>query len=400
MTVRFALQYIISMIITPMIRNNVCMSAHPVGCERQVRAQIEYAKAHPVENGPRNVLVIGASTGYGMASRIVAAYSAGAATFGFFFERPGTDTRSGSAGWYNNTAFEKAAKGDGLAAYSINGDAFSDEVKTDVVELIREHSKEVDLVIYSLASPMRTAPETGTTYRSVIKPIGSPFSARTLDSVTGEIIDFHQEPATEEEIEATVKVMGGEDWQRWIEVLGNEGLLAPGVITLAYSYIGPPLTDRIYRQGTIGKAKEHLERTARIIDTALQSTAGRAFVSVNKALVTKASAVIPVVPLYVSLLFKVMKSKGIHEDCIHQIVRLFSERLYSGREVLVDEKGRIRLDDLELRPDVQSEVARLTDEISDDNLHDIADFDGYWKAFLSFHGFGVEGVDYSAEVEP
>ncbi|MBN1686326.1 MAG: trans-2-enoyl-CoA reductase family protein [Spirochaetales bacterium] len=388
------------MIITPMVRNNICVTAHPVGCEHQVHAQIAYAKGHPVENGPKNTLVIGSSTGYGLASRIVAAYSAGAPTFGVFFERPGAEKRSGSAGWYNNRAFENAARRDGLAAFSINGDAFSDTVKDEVAELIRKSSKTVDMIVYSLAAPVRTDPETGITYRSVIKPIGSSFNARTLDPETRQIIDFHQDPATEEEIESTVKVMGGEDWQRWIEFLGKRGVLAPGTVTLAYSYIGPPFTGRIYRQGTIGMAKDHLERTAGVIDAMLKRSGGRAFVSVNKALVTRASAVIPVVPLYISILYKVMKSKGIHEDCIHQIVRLFRERLYANGDIPVDEEGRIRLDDLEMRPDVQAEIADSMEKISDDNLQDIADLDGYWKAFLRFHGFGIDGVDYSADVAP
>jgi len=388
------------MIITPMIRNNVCMNAHPAGCEAQVRSQIEYAKAHPVENGPRSVLIIGASTGYGIASRIVAAYSAGAVTFGLFFERPGSEKRSGSAGWYNNRVFERAAHDDGLAAYGVNGDAFSDEIKHRIVDLIREKTGTVDMVVYSLASPMRIDPDTGITYRSVIKPIGEPFEARTIAPETGEVTKAHVEPATGEEIEATVKVMGGEDWLRWIDLLNDENVLAERTITMAYSYIGPSFTSGIYREGTIGKAKDHLEETAATINGKLKNSGGRAFVSVNKALVTKASAVIPVVPVYISALYKVMKAKGIHEDCIHQIVRLFTERLYAPGEVPVDDKGRIRLDDLEMRRDVQTKVAHLMNESADEELKEVIDFDGYWAAFLRFHGFGIEGVDYAADVEP
>ncbi|MBT3274856.1 MAG: trans-2-enoyl-CoA reductase family protein [Spirochaetales bacterium] len=388
------------MIITPMVRNNICMNAHPDGCASQVLRQIEYAKKYPMTNGPKNVLVIGSSTGYGLASRIVSAFSSGAATYGIFYEREGGEKRSGSAGWYNNISFEKLAREEGLKSHSINGDAFSDQVKEQAVSLIRENSGTVDMVIYSLAAPVRVDPVSGETHRSVIKPIGNSFSSRTLDSMTGDFIDFHLDPATDEEIAATIKVMGGEDWERWIQLLGDEGVLDPHALTVAYSYIGPPATKAMYRDGTIGRAKEHLEETARRLNARMGESGGSAYVSVNKALVTRASAVIPVVPLYISLLFGVMKTKNIHEDCIQQIVRLYSDKLFNERDVPVDEMDRIRMDDLEMREDVQAEVDELWSKITVENFKNLADFDGYWKAFLQFHGFGVDQIDYSVDVKP
>ena len=388
------------MVITPMVRNNVCMNAHPLGCASQVRRQIEYARQRPLTNGPKSVLVIGSSTGYGLASRIVAGFSSGATTYGIYFERPGADRRSGSAGWYNNIAFESIAAEEGVSALSINGDAFSDSVKEQTIKLIRDNTGTVDLVVYSLAAPVRTDPETGTTHRSVIKPIGDVFAAKTLDSMTGEFFDFSLDPATDEEIEDTIKVMGGEDWERWIDALSEAGVLADGVLTVAYSYIGPPATGPMYRNGTIGRAKEHLEATAKLLDKRLNAAGGRALVSVNKALVTRASAVIPLVPLYISILFRVMKNRGIHEDCIHQVDRLFAEKLYGCGGIPTDPEGRIRLDDLEMRSDVQAEVRELWAKLTEENLREVADFDGYWSAFLGFHGFGLDGIDYEADVEP
>jgi enoyl-[acyl-carrier protein] reductase / trans-2-enoyl-CoA reductase (NAD+) len=389
-----------TMVITPMVRNNICMNAHPVGCAFQVERQIDYARRRPLSNGPKSVLVIGSSTGYGLASRIVAGFSSGATTYGIFYERPGASKRSGSAGWYNNIAFEEIAAQEKLSAFSINGDAFSDDVKERTIKLIQDNTGSVDMVIYSLAAPLRTDPDTGTTHRSVIKPIGEGFAATTLDSMTGEFIDFSLDPATDDEIAATIKVMGGEDWERWIEALTEGGVLAHGAVTVAYSYIGPPATGPMYRNGTIGRAKEHLEATAKTLDSRLGVIGGKAVVSVNKALVTRASAVIPVVPLYISILFRVMKNKGIHEDCIHQVDRLFADKLYGGGDITTDEEGRIRLDDLEMRTDVQAEVKELWSGLTEENFRELADFDGYWSAFLGFHGFGIDGIDYEADVDP
>lgn len=382
-----------------MIRNNVCLNAHPEGCGKQVESQIDYVRRKGHVDGPKNALIIGSSTGYGLASRITAAFASGASTIGIYYERPGNQKRSGTAGWYNNLAFDQAAADAGIPAVSINGDAFSHEVKQQAVDAIRRQGGSVDLVIYSLASGVRTDPETGETYRSVIKPVETGFSTKAVDPATREVFDYHAEPASEEEIAATVKVMGGEDWQEWIRVLLASNVLSAGAVTVAYSYVGPSVTNPIYREGTIGKAKEHLEATASELRTMLAPAGGNAYVSVNKAMVTRASAVIPMVPLYISILFKVMKEKGIHENCIHQTYRLFSERLYSSGEVPVDDEGRIRLDDLEMRADVQSEVASVWKRIASDNSGSLADFDEYWKMFLQFHGFGVGGVDYDRDVE-
>ena len=387
------------MIIKPMIRNNICLNAHPVGCRKQVESQIDYVRRKGPIAGPQNILVIGSSTGYGLASRITAAFASRASTIGIGYERPAAGQMTGTAGWYNTLAFDQAAADAGIPSVSINGDAFSDEVKTQAVEAIRRLGGTVDLVVYSLASPVRTDPRTGETFRSVIKPIGDGFTSKTVNSTTGEVVDYHAEPASEEEIAATVKVMGGEDWLEWVRLLIASKVLARGATVVAYSYVGPSATNAVYREGTIGKAKEHLEATALQIREMLAPVDGRAYVSVNKAMVTRASAVIPMVPLYISILFKVMKEKGIHENCIHQIYRLFSDRIYHGGEVPVDDEGRIRLDDWEMRRDVQSEVSRIWKRITSENIGSLADFDGYWNTFLQFHGFGVEGVDYTREVE-
>lgn len=345
------------------------------------------------------MLVIGSSTGYGLASRITAAFASKASTIGIYYERPASDKKTGTAGWYNSLAFDQAAEREGIPAVSINGDAFSDDVKRQSVDAIRRLGGTVDLVIYSLASPVRTDPKTGETYRSVIKPIGESFSSKTVDSTTNEVIEYHAEPASDAEIAATVKVMGGEDWLEWMRLLLVSGVLARSATAVAYSYVGPTATNAVYREGTIGKAKEHLEATASEIRKMLAPTGGNAYVSVNKAMVTRASAVIPMVPLYISILFKVMKEKGIHENCIHQIYRLFSDRLYGGGEVPVDGEGRIRLDDWEMRADVQSEVDRIWERIASENIGSLADFDEYWTMFLQFHGFGVRGVDYNRAVQ-
>jgi enoyl-[acyl-carrier protein] reductase / trans-2-enoyl-CoA reductase (NAD+) len=388
------------MVIQPKVRGFICTTAHPVGCARHVEEQIEYVKSQGQISGPKKVLVIGASTGYGLASRIVAAFGCGAATVGVFFEKPASDTRTATAGWYNTAAFEKAAREAGYYAKSINGDAFSDEIKQQTIDLIKQDLGQVDMVVYSLASPRRTHPKTGETFSSVIKPVGKTFTSKTVNVHTGEVSEVSIEPATEDEIRQTVAVMGGEDWEMWIHALNEAGVLAPGAVTVAYSYIGPELTWAVYRDGTIGRAKDHLEATARKLDEYLKGIVGSAYVSVNKAVVTQSSSAIPVVPLYISLLFKVMKDKGLHEDCIHQMYRLFKERLYGQGPVPVDEKGRIRIDDWEMRSDVQEAVASRWNELSTDNLEQLSDIEGYRKDFYKLFGFGLDGVNYEEDVNP
>lgn len=385
------------MIIEPRMRGFICLTSHPVGCEQNVKNQITYIQSKGSINGPKKVLVIGASTGFGLASRITSAFGSDAATIGVFFEKPPVEKRTASPGWYNSAAFEKEAHKAGLYAKSINGDAFSKEVKQQTLDLIKTDLGQVDMVIYSLASPVRTHPDTGVTHRSVLKPIGETFTNKTVDFHTGVVSEVSIEPATEEDIENTVIVMGGEDWAMWIEDLKNADLLAPGATTIAYSYIGPSLTEPVYRKGTIGRAKDHLEATAFSISESLQDMDGKAYVSVNKALVTQASSAIPVIPLYISLLYKLMKEKLIHEGCIEQIQRLFAERLYSEKHLELDQKGRIRIDDLEMREDIQSKIAALWEESTTETLPQIGDLAGYKQDFLNLFGFGFEGVDYDAE---
>lgn len=389
------------MIIKPKVRGFVCVTAHPEGCAAHVQQQIDFVRAKgPLKDLPKRVLVIGASTGYGLASRIVPAFAGGAATLGVFFEKPGEEGRTASAGWYNSVAFEKAAHVEGLYAKSINGDAFSESIKQQTIEAIKADLGTVDAVIYSLASPRRTHPRTGGTFKSTLKPVGAPFSAKTVDTDKGLVTDITIEPANEQEIADTVAVMGGEDWAMWIEALSEAGVLAPRALTVAYSYIGPDLTWAIYRNGTIGRAKEDLEATAQKLTEKLAVTGGRAWVSINKALVTQASSAIPVVPLYISLLYKVMKAHGLHEGCIEQIQRLFAERLANGAVPQPDEAGRLRLDDWEMREDIQKEVAALWPQVTTENLPTLSDISGYRAEFLRLFGFGLEGVDYGAESEP
>ncbi len=389
------------MIIKPKIRGFICVTAHPAGCAAHVQEQIDYVKAKgPLRDMPKRVLVIGASTGYGLASRIVPAFAGGAATVGVFFEKPSENGKPASAGWYNSCAFEQAAHTAGLYARSVNGDAFSDEIKTRTIDLIKADLGQVDLVIYSLASPRRTHPKTGVTSKSVLKPIGAPFTAKTVDTDKGTVSGITIEPANEQEIADTVTVMGGEDWEMWIDALTAAGALAAGAKTVAYSYLGPDLTWAIYRAGTIGKAKEDLEATARRLHDKLSAQGGAAFVSVNKALVTQASSAIPVVPLYISLLYKAMKEQGLHEGCIEQLQRLFAERLYNGASPQLDTEGRIRIDDLEMRPDIQATVAKVWPEVTTENLAAVSDIAGYRQEFLRLFGFGLAGVDYEAEVDP
>ncbi|MDI6050073.1 trans-2-enoyl-CoA reductase family protein [Flavobacterium sp. XS2P24] len=385
------------MIIEPRMRGFICTTSHPKGCEQNVKNQIEYIKSKGPINGAKKVLVIGASTGFGLASRITSAFGSDAGTIGVFFEKPPTEGKTASPGWYNSAAFETEAHKAGLYAKSINGDAFSNEVKQQTLDLIKADLGQVDLVIYSLASPVRMHPVTGVLHRSVLKPIGGTFTNKTVDFHSGKVSEISIEPCSGDDIENTIAVMGGEDWAMWIDALKAQNLLAPGATTVAYSYIGPSLTEAVYRKGTIGRAKDHLEATAFAITNSLAAIDGKAFVSVNKALVTQASSAIPVIPLYISLLYKIMKEEGIHEGCIEQIQRLYQERLYTGNEVPVDEKGRIRIDDLEMRPDVQEKVAKLWIEAVTENLSEIGDLEGYRKDFYNLFGFDVAGVDYKAD---
>jgi enoyl-[acyl-carrier protein] reductase/trans-2-enoyl-CoA reductase (NAD+) len=386
------------MLIQPKIRGFICTTAHPEGCAAHVQQQIDFVKSQPpLPHPPKNVLVIGASTGYGLASRIVPAFGGGARTIGVFFEKPGAETKTGSAGWYNTVAFETAAARDGLYARSFNGDAFSNEMKQAVIEAIAKDLGTVDLVVYSLASPRRTDPTDGQTYNSCLKPIGAAYTQKTLNTDKAEVYPITIEPASDEEIRNTVKVMGGEDWELWMDALASGGVLAPGARTVAYSYIGPDLTFPIYTNGTIGRAKEHLEQSA--IRLNQRFGAGSAFVSVNKALVTQASSAIPVVPLYISLLYKEMKRHGLHEGCIEQIQRLFATRLATDQPPELDAKGRIRIDDWEMRPEIQAAVEMAWNEVDTENLRRVADFEGYQSEFLKLFGFGLPGVDYAAETD-
>ena len=385
------------MIIEPRMRGFICTTSHPKGCEQNVKNQIEYIKSKGPIAGAKKVLVIGASTGFGLASRITSAFGSDAATIGVFFEKAPSEGKTASPGWYNSAAFENEAHKAGLYAKSINGDAFSNEIKRQTLDLIKADLGQIDLIIYSLASPVRMHPVTGVLHRSVLKPIGSTFTNKTVDFHSGKVSEISIEPCSGDDIENTVAVMGGEDWGMWIDALKAENLLAPGATTVAYSYIGPSLTEAVYRKGTIGRAKDHLEATAFAITDSLADIDGKAFVSVNKALVTQASSAIPVIPLYISLLYKIMKEEGIHEGCIEQIQRLYQERLYTGNEVPVDESGRIRIDDLEMRADVQEKVAKLWIEAVTENLSEMGDLEGYRKDFYNLFGFDVEGVDYKAD---
>jgi enoyl-[acyl-carrier protein] reductase / trans-2-enoyl-CoA reductase (NAD+) len=388
------------MIISPKIRGFICTTAHPEGCAQHVAQQIAVVKNRgPIPGGPKKVLVIGSSTGYGLSSRIAAAFGSGAATIGVFFERPGEPDRPATAGWYNTAAFENAAKADGLYARSFNGDAFSDPVKAEVIAAIKADLGQVDCVIYSLASPRRTHPKTGEVFKSVLKPIGASYTNKNLNTTSGVVNEITIEPTTGDDVAQTTAVMGGEDWELWIDALLEAGVLAEGAQTIAYSYIGPELTWPIYKNGTIGLAKEDLERTQQALDNKLAALHGKAWVSVNKALVTQASSAIPVVPLYISLLYKIMKAEGTHEDTIEQMDRLFRERLYNGKPQ-PDEAGRIRVDDWEMTPAVQSQIAQRWSEVTTENLTALSDFDGYQSSFLRLFGFGLPGVDYTADTDP
>ncbi len=389
-------------VIHPKVRGFICTTAHPIGCAQNVQEQIDYVKSKgPITGGPKKVLVLGASNGYGLASRITAAFGSGAATIGVFFEKASDGKRTATAGWYNSTAFDAAAHKAGLYAKSLNGDAFSDDMRRQVCDLIKKDLGQVDCVIYSLASPRRADPKTGELFKSVLKPKGKPYTNKSIDFEKNEVTTVTLEAATDDEVAQTVKVMGGEDWQLWIEALEKENLLASQAITVAYSYIGPDVTTAVYRNGTIGAAKDHLEATARQLDERLKKRGGRAFVSVNKALVTQSSSAIPFIPLYFVLLMKTMKAKGVHENCIQQIVRLFHDRLYNNRPmaaVPTDDQGRVRIDDWEMRADVQAEVGKLWETVGSGNVQQIADVQGYNDDFLRLFGFNIKGVDYDADV--
>ncbi len=387
------------MVVKPMIRNNICMNAHPEGCRLHVLEQIAYVKKQKKFTGPKKVLIIGGSAGYGLATRIAAAFGGGADTLSVAFEKAASDKRGATVGWYISEAFKKEAEKAGLVAENIYGDAFSFEIKDETVARIKALFGKVDLVVYSLASGMRPDPVSGIQYRSVLKPIGGTYRAKSVNPMTGELAEVEIAPAAPEEIEATVKVMGGEDWEMWIDALLKAGVLADGAVTMAYSYIGPEITMAVYREGTIGRAKEHLENTAKKLTKKLASLKGAAYISVNKALVTRASAVIPVVPLYLGILFRVMENKGLHEGCIEQMYRLLSDRLYAGGPVPTDGEGRIRLDDWEMREDVQREVLDIWKKIDQDSVKKYADFGRYQKDFLNLHGFGYDGIDYEKDVE-
>lgn len=421
------------MIIKPMVRSNICLNSHPKGCAKSVYDQIAYTKAQKAareantlsgynerkDNGnkaPKNVLVLGCSNGYGLASRITAAFGYDAATIGVSFEKAGSAEKWGTPGWYNNLAFDKSAKEAGIFSYTIDGDAFSNEIKAEVIKAAKENNMKFDLVVYSLASPVRTDPATGILHKSVLKPFGKPFSGKTLDPFTGALKDIAAEPANDEEKFNTVKVMGGEDWKLWIDQLTEAGVLNEGCVTVAYSYIGPEVSQAIYRNGTIGKAKEHLEATAHELNKQLSAMKGAAYVSVNKGLVTRASAVIPIIPLYLATLYKVMKKDGSHEGCIEQINRLFNARLYGNpagkaaeicslldckndsKNVPVDSENRIRIDDLEMNPEVQKQVDAIMPTITDENSAEVTDLAGYRHDFLATSGFDIEGVDYDADI--
>ena len=391
------------MIIKPKTRGFICTTTHPVGCEANVLEQINTTKANgAIANGPKKVLVIGSSSGYGLSSRIAAAFGSGAATLGVFFEKPGTEKKPGTAGWYNSAAFDKFAKAEGLYAKSINGDAFSHEAKQKAIELIKTDLGQIDMVVYSLASPVRKLPDSGELIRSSLKPIGDTYTATAVDTNKDLIIATSVEPATEQEIQDTVTVMGGEDWELWLAALADAGVLANGCKTVAYSYIGTELTWPIYWHGALGKAKMDLDRAAKSLDNKLSSTGGSANVAVLKSVVTQASSAIPVMPLYIAMVFKKMREAGLHEGCMEQINRMFAERLYreDGQAPQVDDTNRLRLDDWELREEIQQHCRDLWPLVTTENLSELTDYREYKDEFLKLFGFGIDGVDYEADVNP
>ncbi|KJF94504.1 trans-2-enoyl-CoA reductase [Photobacterium angustum] len=391
------------MIIKPKTRGFICTTTHPVGCEENVKEQIAYTKAQgPIANSPKRVLVVGSSSGYGLSSRIAAAFGGGAATIGVFFEKPGTEKKPGTAGWYNSAAFDKFAKEEGLYSKSLNGDAFSNEAKQKTIDLIKEDLGQVDMVIYSLASPVRKLPETGEVIRSCLKPMGETYTATAVDTNKDVLIEASIEPATEQEVADTVTVMGGQDWELWIDALSDAGVLADGCKTVAYSYIGTEITWPIYWHGALGQAKMDLDRAAKELNEKLAKTGGSANVAVLKSVVTQASAAIPVMPLYIAMVFKKMREEGVHEGCMQQILRMFNERLFKadGTAAEVDGENRLRLDDWELREDIQKHCRDLWPNVTNENLFDVADYQQYKDEFLKLFGFGIDAVDYDADVNP
>ena len=391
------------MIIKPKTRGFICTTTHPVGCEENVKEQIAYTKAQgPIANAPKRVLVVGSSSGYGLSSRIAAAFGGGAATIGVFFEKPGTEKKPGTAGWYNSAAFDKFAKEEGLYSKSLNGDAFSNEAKQKTIELIKEDLGQVDMVIYSLASPVRKLPETGEVIRSCLKPTGETYTATAVDTNKDVLIEASIEPATEQEVADTVTVMGGQDWELWIDALSDAGVLADGCKTVAYSYIGTEITWPIYWHGALGQAKMDLDRAATELNEKLAQHGGSANVAVLKSVVTQASAAIPVMPLYIAMVFKKMREEGVHEGCMQQILRMFNQRLFKadGTAPEVDSENRLRLDDWELREDIQKHCRDLWPNVTNENLFDVADYQQYKDEFLKLFGFGIDAVDYDADVNP
>ncbi|QSX38475.1 enoyl-ACP reductase FabV [Shewanella sedimentimangrovi] len=391
------------MIIKPKIRGFICTTTHPQGCEANVLEQINITKARgPIANGPKRVLVVGASSGYGLSSRIAAAFGCGAATIGVFFEKPGTESKPGTAGWYNSAAFDKFAKAEGLYSKSLNGDAFSHEAKQKVIDLIKADLGQIDMVVYSLASPVRKLPDSGELIRSSLKPIGEPYTSTAVDTNKDTIIEASVEPATEQEIQDTVTVMGGQDWELWIDALSQAGVLADGCKTVAYSYIGTELTWPIYWHGALGKAKMDLDRAAHALNDKLSAKGGSANVAVLKSVVTQASSAIPVMPLYIAMVFKKMREQGLHEGCMEQILRMFSERLYKadGSAAETDSENRLRLDDWELRDEIQQHCRDLWPQITTENLAQLTDYVEYKAEFIKLFGFGIDGIDYDADVNP
>jgi enoyl-[acyl-carrier protein] reductase / trans-2-enoyl-CoA reductase (NAD+) len=391
------------MIIKPKTRGFICTTTHPVGCEENVKEQIAYTKAQgPIVDAPKRVLVVGSSSGYGLSSRIATAFGGGAATIGVFFEKPGTEKKPGTAGWYNSAAFDKFAKEEGLYSKSLNGDAFSNEAKQKTIELIKQDLGQIDMVIYSLASPVRKMPESGDVIRSCLKPMGKTYTATAVDTNKDVLIEASIEPATEQEVADTVTVMGGQDWELWLAALSDAGVLADGCKTVAYSYIGTEITWPIYWHGALGKAKMDLDRAASELNQQLSKTGGSANVAVLKSVVTQASAAIPVMPLYIAMVFKKMREEGVHEGCMQQILRMFNQRLCKadGTAPEVDSDNRLRLDDWELRDDIQQHCSELWPHVTNENLFDVADYQQYKDEFLKLFGFGIDSVDYGADVNP
>jgi enoyl-[acyl-carrier protein] reductase / trans-2-enoyl-CoA reductase (NAD+) len=391
----------LKMIIKPKIRGFICTTTHPVGCEENVKEQIAYTKAQgPIANAPKRVLVVGSSSGYGLSSRIAAAFGGDAATIGVFFEKPGTEKKPGTAGWYNSAAFDKLAKEEGLYSKSLNGDAFSHEAKQKTIDLIKADLGQIDMVVYSLASPVRKMPETGEVVRSSLKPMGETYTATAVDTNKDVLIEASIEPATEQEIADTVTVMGGQDWELWINALSEAGVLADGCKTVAYSYIGTEITWPIYWHGALGKAKMDLDRAASELNNKLSATGGSANVAVLKSVVTQASSAIPVMPLYIAMVFKKMREEGVHEGCMQQIYRMFTQRLYKadGTAPEVDEENRLRLDDWELREDIQKHCRDLWSSVTNENLFEVADYQEYKDEFIKLFGFGIDSINYDIDV--